>query len=553
VHSIAIDSKKQLWFLSKGKLHKLEGREKIIAANTLYPEMDSFPELRQLSQVSFGQNDHMFLTHQNGVVVFTEKGFQDLRAKKDLSGNKSFSLTYLPEDSSIWITGFGGLDKFVFDEEKESYVKTLSKGKQDGLPVELYGEVISFNDKIYLNSSSGIYIFEPDEAEKYRLPPIPINITHFQSEDSSFKLNEEIKLTYQQNNLRIKLDGISFQNGEKVTYAYRLNGNTDIWNRTEINEISYTNLKPGSYTFEVYAERENTELNAEDANIVKLEFDIIPHFTQTWFFIIFMFTLCALLLAYAVYRFLRWKDRLDRRQRIITELKYQALQSQMSPHFIFNSMNSISYLVKNNKSEEADRYLNQFAGLLRGVLENAQFSFVSLMEEMELVQNYLELEQLQFGKQFQYFIDMDPELMAYGLQIPPMLIQPIIENSIRHGISPKGYGNVRVEFRDQQRYLQVSVEDDGVGRKFAAEMKKQSLRRSSKTQVGLKNIHERISVLNHLYELDMKMEVMDLEEGSKASGTRVVFRFPKVKHLAEIEKSPFHSYQDLAENQDQED
>lgn len=551
-YGMSTDSKNNLWLSYGPSLYRFES-DSLIDVRKEFPVLDSFPELRVIRDVNFGPEDHMFLTHAEGIIVFFKDGFQDLRGRKDLTGSKKFIFNYIKEDSSIWITGFGGIDKFKFNKETAKYERSFSMGKEDGLPIVIDNPIFLFQNKMYLGTNKGIYIIDSFEDNLASLPLIPIHITYFQSKDSVFDLNKDLNLSHKQNNISIGIEGISYQMGEKINYKYRLKGSETEWNSTNSPEIRYSKLKPGSYTFEVYAEREDLELRPEDANIHQLDFKIIPHFTQTWFFIIFMFTICAMLLAYAVYRFLRWKDRIDRRQRIITELKYQALQSQMSPHFIFNSMNSISYLVKNNKSEEADRYLNQFAGLLRGVLENAQFSFVSLMEEMELVQNYLELEQLQFGKQFQYFIDMDPELMAYGLQIPPMLIQPIIENSIRHGISPRGYGNVRVDFKDQQRYLQISIEDDGVGRKFAEEMKKQSLRRSSKTQVGLKNIYERISVLNHLYELDMNMEVIDLEEGDKASGTRVVFRFPKVKHLPKIEKSPFHSYQDLAENQDKED
>ncbi|MEM8892368.1 MAG: histidine kinase [Bacteroidota bacterium] len=249
---------------------------------------------------------------------------------------------------------------------------------------------------------------------------------------------------------------------------------------------------------------------------------------------------------------MRWKDRQDRRQRIITELKYQALQSQMSPHFIFNAMNSISFLVKNKKSKEADKYLNKFAGLLRGVLENAQYSFITLLEEMELVQNYLELEQLQFGDQLKIYIDMDPELMAYDLQVPPMLIQPILENAIRHGISPRGHGNLTVNFKDHGDFLNVVIEDDGVGRKHAEELKKQSITHKSRTQVGIKNIYERISVLNNLYALDMKMEIQDLYEGDKPGGTCVKFSFPKIKYLPELDKSLFRSFQGLANTEKEE-
>jgi len=115
---------------------------------------------------------------------------------------------------------------------------------------------------------------------------------------------------------------------------------------------------------------------------------------------------------------------------MITELKYQALQAQMNPHFIFNAINSISYLVNNNQSLKADYYLKQFAQLLRGVLEHAPNSYVSLLKEIQLVQNYLEIEQLQFGDQFEFKIDLDESLMLDNYKIPPMLLQPQIDHRL---------------------------------------------------------------------------------------------------------------------------
>ncbi|MEM6807376.1 MAG: histidine kinase, partial [Bacteroidota bacterium] len=187
------------------------------------------------------------------------------------------------------------------------------------------------------------------------------------------------------------------------------------------------------------------------------------------------------------------------------------------------------YLVNKKQSLKADYYLKQFAQLLRGVLEHAPNSFVSLLKEIQLVQNYLEIEQLQFGDKFEFSIDLDESLMLDGYKIPPMLLQPQIENAIIHGISSRGYGKICLAVKDAGAYIKFSIEDDGIGRDEARKQREKKGSPISKTQVGIKNTQERIAVLNRLHLLDIRMDIEDLFKGEEAKGTRVVFHFLKMK------------------------
>ncbi|MDW3652227.1 MAG: histidine kinase [Bacteroidia bacterium] len=551
IYALSLDSQDRLWIVGSEGPHIFEDG-KIKPAKELLPDFSEVPGLRYFEDINIGFNDHIYLTYAGGIVIVMGEDIQVLKKGEDLTASKNFFCSYLEDEKSIWISGFGGVDKFGFNPKTQKYKRLASLGKKQGLPVLSDGRIVKFNNKVFLGTSEGLYMIDPGNLQHNKLPHIPVHINSIQSRDSVFETKGGIELNHLQNNPIINLDAISFQKEEKILFNYRLIGQSDDWQQTENLNISYTNLKAGNYTFEVYASRANADLSPENTQVQKLSFSIIPHFTQTLIFRTLMGILLALLVGFVVFSAMRWKDRQDRRQRIITELKYQALQSQMSPHFIFNAMNSISFLVKNKKSKEADKYLNKFAGLLRGVLENAQYSFITLLEEMELVQNYLELEQLQFGDQLKIYIDMDPELMAYDLQVPPMLIQPILENAIRHGISPRGFGNLNVNFKNQGDFLKVIIEDDGVGRKYAEELKKQSITHKSRTQVGIKNIYERISVLNNLYGLNMKMEIKDLQNQGKAAGTCVNFMFPKIKYLPEIDNSLFRSFQGLSNTQKEE-
>lgn len=214
-------------------------------------------------------------------------------------------------------------------------------------------------------------------------------------------------------------------------------------------------------------------------------------------------------------------------ERRMNTLSYQALQSQMSPHFIFNAMNSILYLINTHQRKEAGRYLTSFARLLRGILDDADEPFLPLIDELERVQQYLELEQLQFGEALTYFIHIDDNLQVHKLLSPQMLLQPFLENAIRHGISPKGEGTISLYVTDQEDHLMICIEDNGVGRIAAKQINRPQLI-EKKGHLGIENTHARIESLNRLFNLKINLQIIDLSDGYQATGTRVEITLPKI-------------------------
>ncbi|MCC5613093.1 histidine kinase, partial [Nostoc sp. CHAB 5834] len=284
------------------------------------------------------------------------------------------------------------------------------------------------------------------------------------------------------------------------------------------------------------------------STIRNLNLIIHPPYWQTGWFRILLF----LLLSTAVVMLYRsqlerrtLKARLEaeeaRRQQQEAELKekeaaYQlklsrtemaALRSQMNPHFIFNCLNSIQYFTALNDVEKASDYLNRFSRLIRLVLENSKTDKVTLSRELEILQLYIEMEAMRFPHKLHYRIDLDNAIDAEWVQIPPLLLQPFVENAIWHGLMHKDEGGtVQVRIgQSHKRLLHVEITDDGVGRAQAAAYKSKS---ATKTKsLGMKITAERIEIINQIYQTQTQIKIIDLvDEHGQAIGTTILVNIP---------------------------
>lgn len=203
-------------------------------------------------------------------------------------------------------------------------------------------------------------------------------------------------------------------------------------------------------------------------------------------------------------------------------LALKSLRSQMNPHFIFNALNSVNQFISESDERTANKYLAEFSRLMRLVLENSQEDFISLQKEEEIINLYVKLEHYRFRDKFEYTLQIDNNLNREAIQIPPMLIQPYVENAVWHGLRYKeGKGKLVIHFKKEPENLTVLIEDDGIGRKKSYAMKTVNQKRHQST--GLKNIQERLSILNSVYKTNYQVKVEDI---SPQSGTRVLVTIP---------------------------
>ncbi len=205
-------------------------------------------------------------------------------------------------------------------------------------------------------------------------------------------------------------------------------------------------------------------------------------------------------------------------------LALKSLRGQMNPHFIFNALNSVNQFISQQDERTANRFLSEFALLMRLVLENSQEDFIPLQKEQEILSLYLKLEHYRFRDKFDYEIKVDEAINTEAIQIPPMLIQPYIENAVWHGLRYKNEkGKLLLHFYKQNGNLVAEITDDGIGRKRSAELKTENQKKHNST--GLKNIEERLAIINKVYKLNYRVQIEDRLD----NGTRVSVYLPVTK------------------------
>ena len=208
------------------------------------------------------------------------------------------------------------------------------------------------------------------------------------------------------------------------------------------------------------------------------------------------------------------------------DIEHRMLRAQMNPHFIFNSLNSIQYFVSRNDSYRAERYLSDFGSLMRSILENSSKSEVTLEDEVRFLKLYLTLEQLRSDHKFEFEIIIADDLDLEFLAIPPMLIQPYLENSIVHGIMNKeGKGKITIEIVKEGGIISCSLMDDGIGRKRAMEIKNQ--KSTAHKSIGMQVTKDRLDLLNRQMKTDINVSVIDLiDNNDQSCGTKVELGIP---------------------------
>lgn len=212
-----------------------------------------------------------------------------------------------------------------------------------------------------------------------------------------------------------------------------------------------------------------------------------------------------------------------------TELENRLLRSQMNPHFIFNSLIAIQSFIYKKDPVTAGDYLSKFAELVRITLENSRVEFVPLEKEIKMLEIYLQLQMLRFENKFNFIIETDESLEADRIKIPPMLVQPFIENAVEHGLRLKdGMGEIKIVCRGNGQEIEITVEDNGVGREIAAQHKKARHSQSMATQIT----RERLDVMGKKFKRKFRLEVVDLKDADKKPyGTKVVITMPFIENF----------------------
>lgn len=379
----------------------------------------------------------------------------------------------------------------------------------------------------YFGGINGVNYFNPRRLKTNTYKP-PILITGIRVMGRDFPFQEKmnsgsnITLKHGQNFIQIDFCALNYSNSEKNQYAYILEGFNDSWVMAGINRsATYTNLDPGTYTFKVKACNDDGVWCESPATLTIV---IQPPFWRTWWF--FTLTFLAVIGLFLLILFLRTRFIKRSYQLAMTDTELRALRSQMNPHFIFNSINSIQYFILNKEKKEAYNYLSKFSTLMRFILQNSRLNFIKMNEELEALKLYLELEKMRLEDDFEYQIDVSPDIDTQKIEIPSMIIQPYIENAILHGLIPQsGPRKLDVIMRKGEKHIFCVVEDNGIGRDAAKVMKEG--RSQGHTSTAMQVTKGRLEILNNELGNKTSVNIVDLKKlDGTSAGTRVELFIP---------------------------
>ncbi len=314
---------------------------------------------------------------------------------------------------------------------------------------------------------------------------------------------------------------------DSISYEYRLEGLDDQWQKNGASEIAtFPKLTNGDYFFQARYFDNNSQkyiYTGKVSVIIKQE----NLFSQRTVYYLLGIIILSFL-GFLYYRHLtkkREQEAVEKYETQLREVQEAALRSQMNPHFLFNSLNSIRYFIVTNDNEIAANYLTKFSRLIRMILENSNKKLVSLAEEIQLLKLYVEMEQIRFENKFDYEVNITENINKKELMIPPMLLQPYIENAILHGINPKeGKGKITLNFKAASPFLIIEIEDDGIGRQQSLQNKKDSV--FKKKSLGLSITKARLDLADTpKHKADLT--IIDLvDEAGNGRGTKVIIRLP---------------------------
>ncbi len=382
------------------------------------------------------------------------------------------------------------------------------------------------NNIIYLATQNGLLYFNIANVSTKKNKPI----CHILKIVSNGKpIQNEAVLPYDKKNISIEFNGISFLNQGNLSYFYKLNNKNETWTKSSESKINYQSLPAGKYLFSVYC---MDGFNVK-SDVQSISFEILPPFWQkTWFIV------CLTLLAIVgVYLFIKYRlnqqkkkfeaektkmqterDKIQLEKQMV-ELEQKALRMQMNPHFIFNALNTIKGYYTEGNYINASTYISKFSKLLRKLLESEE-QVTTLDNEIEMLKLYIELTQIRYEGKFDFTINVDPNLSKEDILIPNLLLQPLVENAIIHGLGPKPLkGMLHIHFIKKEELLICEVDDDGIGREASSKNQKNKEYSSKAMEITTERLK--------LFDTTSSMEIIDKKDtNNESTGTKVIIKIP---------------------------
>lgn len=423
---------------------------------------------------------------------------------------------------NIW----GGSNSGIFRiDRKTDFIRWYHRS--DGLSKSYVDEPVIFlpDGSAFCDDRRYLYHFQPKSPSEFNGK---CYIRSLEFPDSVYySFDEEIEVSHRENSISASLGIVDHVYGRRDNLFYRLDGFDNEWQESGSDRVArYTNLDPGIYNLRIKAINPDGAVSSE----ASATFRIRPALYQrSWFTPLIVLLLISGF--YTAYKYRVKSIEKAENERIahnkkVAELELKALRAQMNPHFMFNSLNSIKNYILQSKPEMASEYLSNFAHLIRLILQNSREQTISVQDELETLLLYIDLEKLRFRNGFDFNCSIAEHIDLSRVRIPPMILQPYVENAIWHGLLHKeGERQLSIEFRSENGSLACVIDDNGIGRNKAQELRSKSATRYKSMGMGITD--DRISIINELDTLGLSAEVIDkFDDANHPAGTRVIIRIP---------------------------
>ena len=522
----AIDLKSRLWAGTKRGLHWYEYDKDTVIDQS----KTSMVEGNITDLIYDYEKDLLWVaTSINGVQLIKNDSIIDTFNNNDGLISNMITSLHLDESGTLWIGSDKGVDRLI-DQNGNYEVQNYSN--QLGLFNLKINDIHVIDQKTYLGTELGLIVL-PQEIKQLQVEPL-IQINTFKVNNEVVDTTQELSFNYKENSVEFSFTGLSYRDQEQLSYKYRLIGAEENWTHITSDRIQYRSLSPGDYRFEVKAQNA-TLLESKDT--AHISFTIDAPFWQKWWFI----TLSAIALFGIIYtvlkariRRLKKQHQLEQRlvyaendkleiERNFLDLEMRALRLQMNPHFMFNALNTIKGYYAQDKVREANAYISKFAQLLRLILKNDD-KYISLEKEVKILNYYMLLTQIRYENVFDFDINVQEDLDQQDIAIPPMLLQPMVENAIIHGLAPrKEKGMIYISFKMENGILVSKVRDNGIGRLASEKFTKHKIHKSKATEIT----HERLAIINKDHQIVDYFMIDDLKKNDgSAEGTQVTIKTP---------------------------
>lgn len=427
-------------------------------------------------------------------------------------------------DKYLWIIAGEAVQRI---EIKKKGFDIMSYTIHDGLLSKEINDIEVVNGDVYISTARGLQVFKESFSSKNYYPPsIKVNAIGIENHKQSTSLN------YKSNSIAFQIDGAALKSRGSLKFYYRLIGLDSSWNTAIAGQtIRYPNLPwKKNYTFQAKSVHED----GIESETSSFSFSVNEPWWYSWWWIL----VCFIGLAGAVYLLVQRiitnnQNKMNLRikaiqtQEDLRQSQLASLKAQMNPHFMFNALNSIQEFIVLNEKKSANRYMGKFADLMRMILDQSNHETVSLEDELKMIHLYLELEALRFENEFQYNLEVDPDIDTLYTFIPAMIVQPYIENAIKHGLLHKqGKKELTIQFKQTDpNYLLCKIKDNGIGRKKSLEIN--GLRQKKHTSFATGATQKRLELLNQGRKEQIVVSYTDYDGSNfPESGTEVNLKIP---------------------------